>query len=48
MVREANLAAAQVAFKDLGFKITTGSRYLGGFIGEAAPQEEWVQEQTSA
>eukprot|EP00978_Attheya_sp_CCMP212_P005533 scaffold12431_cov57-Attheya_sp.AAC.8 len=48
VVREANLAAAQVAFKDLGFKITTGSRYLGGFIGEAAPQEEWVRGKTDA
>jgi hypothetical protein len=48
VVREANLAAAQVAFQDLGFKITTGSRYLGRFIGEAAPQEEWVRGKTNA
>eukprot|EP00978_Attheya_sp_CCMP212_P001429 scaffold3002_cov64-Attheya_sp.AAC.2 len=48
VVREANLAAAQVAFKDLGFKITTGNRYLSGFIGEAAPQEEWVRDKTDA
>ena len=48
VVREANLAAAQAALGDLGFRITTGNRYLGGFIGEAAPQEEWVREQTAA
>jgi hypothetical protein len=48
VVREANLAAAQVAFQDLGFKITTGSQYFGGFIGEAAPQEEGVRGKTDA
>ena len=48
MVRETNLVAAKAALGDLGFRITTGNRYLGGFIGEAAPQEEWVREQTSA
>jgi hypothetical protein len=48
VVRETNLAAAKAALGDLGFRITTGNRYLGGFIGEAAPQEEWVREQTSA
>jgi hypothetical protein len=32
--QEHNLEAAEKAFSDLEFKVTTGSRYLGGFIGE--------------
>eukprot|EP00978_Attheya_sp_CCMP212_P041254 scaffold234298_cov35-Attheya_sp.AAC.1 len=48
VVREMNLVAAKAALGDLGFRITTGNRYLGGFIGEAAPQEDWVREQTAA
>eukprot|EP00978_Attheya_sp_CCMP212_P024974 scaffold79458_cov43-Attheya_sp.AAC.1 len=49
VVRETNLAApVKAALGALGFQITTGNQYLGGFIGEAAPQEEWVREQTAA
>jgi hypothetical protein len=34
IVSQNNLAAATAAFKDSEFTITTGNRYLGGFIGE--------------
>eukprot|EP00978_Attheya_sp_CCMP212_P009133 scaffold21500_cov58-Attheya_sp.AAC.4 len=44
VVQETNLAVAKAALGDLGFRITTGNRYLGRFIEEEAPQEEWVQE----
>ena len=27
-----------------GLTIVTGSRYLGGYIGYAEPQEEWLRE----
>jgi hypothetical protein len=33
-----NLDAAKLHFADLGFKICTGNRYLGGLLGDAA---EW-------
>jgi hypothetical protein len=44
IVREHNKEAAQESFKDLGFTIVTGSRYFGGFIGEAPNQLSWIQE----
>jgi hypothetical protein len=33
VVPQRNLEAAQLAFADLGFEVTTGHRYLGGFLG---------------
>jgi hypothetical protein len=45
-VREHNKEAAKESFKDLGFTVLTGSRYLGGFIGEAPEQLSWIQEKT--
>jgi hypothetical protein len=49
VVRQHNLEAAQKAFPDFGFKVTTGSRYLGGFIGEdSALREEAVADLASA
>ena len=29
--------------ESLSFKVTTGSRYLGGFIGEKGAQTEWIR-----
>ena len=46
VVREHNFEAAKLAFSDLGFKVTMGSRYLGGFIGEDSALREWIQEKT--
>eukprot|EP00978_Attheya_sp_CCMP212_P044410 scaffold309707_cov49-Attheya_sp.AAC.1 len=48
VVQETNLVAAKAALGELGFPITTANRFLGRFIGEAAPQEDWVREQTAA
>jgi hypothetical protein len=33
VISEANKAAAEAYFCDIKFKVVTGSRYLGGFIG---------------
>jgi hypothetical protein len=47
VVSQHNLKAAQAAFPGFGFKVTMGSCYLGGFIGEDfALQEEWLSEKT--
>jgi hypothetical protein len=46
VVRERNFEAAKIAFSDLGFKVTKGSRYLGGFIGEESALQEWILEKT--
>jgi hypothetical protein len=35
---------ASTAFVDLGFKVTAGSRYLGGFIGEKGALDVCIQE----
>ena len=33
---------AEVEFAGLNFKVETGSRYLGSFIGEAKENESWI------
>ncbi len=43
IVKEHNKEKAETYFKDSSFKVVTGSRYLGGFIGEKAEQREWVE-----
>jgi hypothetical protein len=47
VVQEHNKAAAEIAFKDLGFTIVTGTRYLGGFIRSADDQSDWVNSKTT-
>jgi len=45
IVRSRNLLAARVFFnaqRRRGFQITTGHRYLGGFIGEVEKRDEWL------
>jgi hypothetical protein len=42
-VRQLNLEAAQKAFPDFGFKVTTGSRYLGGFVDEDSALRDWIR-----
>jgi hypothetical protein len=39
-----NLEAAMSAFTDLGFKVTSGHRYLGGFLSEKDALTAWIQE----
>jgi hypothetical protein len=41
-LRQHNLEAAQKAFPDFGFKVTAGSRYLGGFVGEDSTLRECI------
>jgi hypothetical protein len=43
VVSTANLARTNADFADLGFKFMTGSRYLGGFIGEEAGRDAWLE-----
>jgi len=47
IVKEHNKERAEVCFADFGFKVVTGSRYLGGFIGDKAEQREWVEEKAT-
>jgi hypothetical protein len=44
VVRLHDLEAAQNAFPDFGFEVTTGSRCLGGFVGEDSALGNWIQE----
>ena len=30
-------------FRGMGIKVVTGSRYLGGFIGEGEAQKRWLE-----
>ena len=43
VVTPENLQLAQQSFADEGFKVVTGSRYLGGFIGSKADLEVWLE-----
>jgi hypothetical protein len=47
VVRAHNRTTAKSSFKDLQFKVQTGSRYLGGYIGSQADWELWVQAKVS-
>jgi hypothetical protein len=46
VVQEHNREKAKAEFRDYGFKIVTGTHYLGGFIGEAAAQKTWLEAKT--
>jgi hypothetical protein len=43
-VEEHNKEKAEACFKDSDWKVVTGCRCLGGFIGDKAEQREWVEE----
>ena len=32
-------------FQSVGFKVTRGARYLGGFIGTKEMKDQWIQSQ---
>ena len=39
-----NVARAEEHSRGLGISMVTGHRYLGGFIGDAAAEREWLKE----
>ena len=41
VVTPGNAARAEEHFRGLGIRVVTGHRYLGGFIGDAAAEQEW-------
>jgi hypothetical protein len=47
IARAHNQHTAKSTFQDLQFKVTTGSRYLGGYIGSQADRELWVREKVT-
>jgi hypothetical protein len=47
VVSEANKAAAEVYFRDMKFKVITGSRYLGGFIRSDHDLHAWLKDSMS-
>ena len=43
MVSEQNVPRAKEYFHGMGVQVVTGSRYLGGFIGEQETEEQWIK-----
>ena len=43
IVEPKGVERAMALTKSLSFKVTTGLRYLGGFIDEKGAQTEWIQ-----
>ena len=37
-----NVARAQEFFRGMGINVVTGSRYIGGFIGESISEKSWL------
>ena len=46
VVTQQNLLSAKAYFSDLKFQVTTGNRYLGGFLGEEETKTKWLQDMT--
>jgi hypothetical protein len=46
VVLDHNKEKAESSFTDLNFEVTNGSRYLGGFIGDSAAQQTWIEKKT--
>ena len=44
VVSEQNVPRATEYFRRMGVKVVTGSRYLGGFVGERETEGQWMQE----
>ena len=40
---ERNVPRAKEYFRRICVKVVTGSRYLGGFIGEQDTEDQWIQ-----
>ena len=43
VVAERNVARAKEYFRGMGIKVVTGSRYLGGFLGEMDAEASWIK-----
>ena len=39
-----NVARAEEHFRVLGIRVVTGHPYLGGFIGDADAERDWLRE----
>jgi hypothetical protein len=46
VVTQKNLLSAKTYFADLNFQVTTGNRYLGGYLGEEEAKLKWLQDTT--
>ena len=44
VVAPGNVARSEEHFRGLGIRVVTGHRYLGGFIGDAEAEREWLKE----
>ena len=44
VVAPGNVAWYEEHFRGLGIRVVTGHRYLGGFLGDAAAEREWLEE----
>jgi hypothetical protein len=47
IVQSHNVESARLEFEALHFKVTSGCRYLGGFVGDSTLRDEWLEEKTS-
>ena len=43
VVSEQNVPRAKEYFRGMSVHVVTGSRYLGGFIGERETEDQWIQ-----
>ena len=44
VVAPRSVAQAEEHFRGLGIRVVTGHRYLGGFVGDADAERDWLQE----
>ena len=44
VVSETNATKAKTFFREQGFKVRLGSRYLGGYLGNEATKSTWLEE----
>ena len=44
VVAERNVPRAKEYFRGMGIQVVTGSRYLGGFVGEREAEASWIKE----
>ncbi len=42
VVSPENAEQAKFEFGDMGFKVVTGNRYLGSFLGDSSKRDEWI------
>ena len=44
VVSEQNVPRSKEYFRRMGVQVVTGSRYLGGYVGERETEGQWLQE----